>query len=272
MFRRVASCALIAAAVGVASLLAAGCQAPGAVLTGRLTVASTGVNPAGVSVAVYANDSDTVVAQTTTDTQGDYSFLSSSLPDGTYRVLFSSSDWWNHAGDWADATPVTVRGATPVTINETLTPTAASVTGIVTDPAAHPVAGATVVALNPTGTTVATTSSAADGTYDLASVPAGTYVLRFTAPGYTTRYDNSTDTESAAPPVTVADTDVTGIDTTLSAQATITATVTNGSTPIAGISVVAYDQARLGRGRRPLPPPMARSRSPASTPVPSRSS
>jgi uncharacterized protein YjbI with pentapeptide repeats/5-hydroxyisourate hydrolase-like protein (transthyretin family) len=242
MVRRVVSAALIAGAVAVASLLAAGCQTPGAVLKGRLTVAAGGTHPAGVSVAVYSNTTDTVVAQTTTDGQGDYSFVSSTLPDGTYRVLFSTSDWWSHAGDWADATPMVVAAATPVTLDETLTPATGSVAGTVTDLATNPIAGVSVAAVDPTDTTVASTTTAADGTYDFASLPAGPYVIEFTAPGYGTRYNDSTDTRAAAPTVTVGDGSTsTGIDTTLAPQAGITGVVTNGRLPLAGIAVVAYD-------------------------------
>ncbi len=241
MMRRAASVALIAAAVAMASLLAAGCQTPGAVLKGRLTDSSDGSHPVGVSVAVYSNTTDTVAAQTTTDSQGDYSFLSSAVPDGTYRVLFSSSDWWNQVGDWTDATPVAVAAATPVTINETLDPAAGSVAGTVTDPASNPVTGVNVAAVNPSNTTVASTT-ATDGTYGFAALPAGSYVFEFSAPGYTTRYNDNADTRAAAPSVTVSDgSTTTGIDTTLAPQAGITGTVTNGSAPLGGIVVLAYD-------------------------------
>lgn len=75
----------------VAMLVAVGalsaCKPPDAVLSGHLTVLDSGGYVAvGIEVTVYSNASETIVASTTSDGDGDYWFLGDRVPDGMYRV------------------------------------------------------------------------------------------------------------------------------------------------------------------------------------------
>ncbi len=61
------------------------------------------------------------------------------------------------------------------------------VSGAVRDASGVAVAGASVSVATPQGAVVAATRSGADGSFRLAGLPAGTYVLRASAPGFATR-------------------------------------------------------------------------------------
>ena len=238
---------VLVAVVGlaVAGLIFAGCQAPGSVLRGKIST-SAGTHVAGVVVAVYSNVTDEVVAQTTTDGDGDYSFLPTALRDGTYRILFASTDWWQNATKWTDATPVRATVAAPAVIDATVAVATGSVSGTVTNTTTStPAAGVKVAAISTiSGSTIATTTTASTGMYGFGALPAGSYVFEFTGTGLTTRYNSSAFTKAAAPVIAIAGGSVTtGIDTTVAANATITGTVTNGTTGVSGILVVAYDPA-----------------------------
>ena len=145
MLKVVGGIALLALVV---ALLGA-CQAPGSLLRGTLTTPS-GMHVAGVEVTVYSNSTDTVVAQTTTDLDGDYSFLPDVLADGTYRIRFATADWWSGGSNWSDATPVDASVDAPATVNATVTLATGSVSGEVTG-AGQPSAGVQVIAINRRG-------------------------------------------------------------------------------------------------------------------------
>ena len=64
------------------------------------------------------------------------------------------------------------------------------------------------------------------GAYTLTGLYTGTYRVRFTLPGYTTRYSGSTSTAATAPVITVTDgAGVVGVNTNLSNQSSITGNV-----------------------------------------------
>lgn len=234
---RIVTAGLVALALVLAVV---GCQHPDAVLAGRLTVAGSGAHPAGVPVTVYADATETVVARTVTDAQGDYDLLASELPAGTYRIRFSTAHWWDAAADWATATPVAVTGAGRVTVDATLVPDVGIVSGTVTD-AGGAVTGATVTLLSATtGTTVATATTGGDGGYSVA-VPVAPYVVRAAAPGRTTRYHPAAATRAEAAVVEVGSAGATAA-VALAAQSTITGVVTDGTAGVGGIVVAAYDR------------------------------
>ncbi len=232
-------CGLVAAAFALA-----GCQPAGAVLHGRVTDSTSGTNPAGVSVTLFSSTSDTQVATTVTDSQGDYSFMSKNVPDGTYRVRFSSADWWQGASSWSGATDVVASLASPATIDETLALSPGTISGTVTD-GSNGLTGVSVSAIAPsTGSTVATTTSTTGGTYQLPPLPEGSYQVRFSLSGYTTRYSGGATSSATAPLVTVSPgADTAGVGTTLAPQSTISGSVRNGSVGVGNIIVIAYDQA-----------------------------
>ncbi len=221
----------------------AACQPAGAVLHGRVTDSTSGTNPAGVSVTLFSSTSDTQVATTVTDAQGDYSFASTNVPDGTYRVRFSSGDWWQGASSWSGATDVVASVASPARINETLALSPGTISGTVTD-GTNGLTGVTVSAIAPsTSRTIATTLSTTGGSYLLPALPEGTYRVQFSLSGYTTRYSGDATSTATAPLVTVSPgADTTGIGTTLAPQSIISGSVRNGSVGVGSIIVIAYDQ------------------------------
>ncbi len=243
VLRRASGVLVAVVGLALAGLLFTGCQAPGSVLRGKVTT-TTGTHVAGVVVSVYSNNAQTVVTQTTTDSDGDYSFSPAALPDGTYRLLFGTDHWWSNQSDWLFATPVAVSEAAPVVIDATVNVVTGSVSGTVTNTTTSaPASGVKVAALSTiSGSTVATTTTAGDGTYAFGSLPAGDYLFVFTGPGLTTRYNNSALTKATAPVITVAGGSATaGVDTTVATDATITGTVTNGTSGESGIVVGAFD-------------------------------
>jgi hypothetical protein len=251
MHRTMAVVAAVAAVIGAGALLA-GCAPPAVVLRGSLTVAGVGGPAVGVQVTIYSNVDETVIAQTASDASGDYSFDSSKVPPGTYRIRFSDNDWWSAAADWTSATPVALTTTSVTTIDDSLTPATGSVSGTAWRGTAR-VAGAKVEAISTiTGSTVASTTSAADGTYSFGTaaggyasgaLPVGDYRIRFTASGLTTRFSGSVDDESSAPVVTVSNgASVTGIDATLAPEARIQGVVI-GVQPLPGMVVSAYTAA-----------------------------
>ena len=73
------------AAVAAIAVTFAACDTTPLLLRGTVTT-EAGSRAGGVPVVVYADDAETVVAQTTTDMFGGFQFRRSSLPDGTYRI------------------------------------------------------------------------------------------------------------------------------------------------------------------------------------------
>ena len=91
---------------------------------------------------------------------------------------------------------------------------------------------------------VSGTTTVADGTYDLGPLPANTYRVDFTdfSGTYTYEaYDDAADVDSGTDIPVGEDEVVPGIDSTLSTPASIGGTVTNGTDPLEGIYVTAYD-------------------------------
>ena len=135
------------------------------VLRGRLADAETSAGIAGAEVAVIAPDGTEQV--TATDADGRYAF--ESVPEGA-AVRFSSADYG------AAKEPVGER----TEINLTMRPS--FVSGLVTDAAGAPIAGARVAAANGS----AESSTGADGTFRLTGGTNVSEVL-ISAPGYADR-------------------------------------------------------------------------------------
>ena len=235
------------ALVGAAVFLI-GCTSTTVMLQGQLSGADANEVLPGVQVAVLSNTTQTVVVQTVTDATGHYSFDSTQLPAGTYRVRFSDADWWSGAASWSTATPVAVSTSSVTTIDEVLDPATGSVAGTVTA-SSQPLGGALVEAVSTvSGTTVRKTTTASDGTYSFGgaaggyasgALPTGSYRLRFSSPGKTTRYSGSAYDASGAPVIVVTNGgSVSGVDTTLAPQSVITGTVTDGRRALPGLNVV----------------------------------
>ncbi|HET8931701.1 MAG TPA: kelch repeat-containing protein [Acidimicrobiales bacterium] len=225
----------------VAALALAACQPHGAVLQGRITDTSAG-RLAGVQVRMYSSATESVVASTRTDRDGDWSFMPAALADGTYRILFSDDSWWQGATGWADATDVAVAAGSTRVIDATIDAAKGSVAGTVTD-GTDPIAGVQVSARMVLGNkVVAKAVTAGDGTYAFDGLAAGDYRFEFSHSGYTTRYSDGATSPATAPIVTVGDGDsVAGIDTTLVSEASISGTLSDGTAPVDHGLVVVYD-------------------------------
>ncbi|MED4456369.1 carboxypeptidase-like regulatory domain-containing protein, partial [Metabacillus fastidiosus] len=96
-----------------------------ATIQGRLVDAQTGEPIAGAAVITVLSNSGIIVASTQTDQNGQY--VLTGLAPGTYNVVFSAD---NFAGQ---TSTVTLTAGETETINASLTPNPATITGTVTD-------------------------------------------------------------------------------------------------------------------------------------------
>jgi alpha-tubulin suppressor-like RCC1 family protein/5-hydroxyisourate hydrolase-like protein (transthyretin family) len=232
--------ALLALVAGIGLLVA--CQPAGAVLYGRLTEVGTGMPAAGAAVRVYSASSETVVAQTVANADGRYQFLTSALPNGTYRLRFSAADWWNGGGDWSTATDVVVSAATPLHIDVPVTPSLGTLQGEVHSDEGGILGGATVQAVSTrTGEVIATTTQPVGGPYRFESLAAGSYVVRASAPGYAPGYADNAVTSATAWVVVVNPGATTNAPSVwIEHEGLLHGTVTTAAgTPLAGMLVTA---------------------------------
>lgn len=152
------------AAIAALALTLTACDTTPRVLDGTVTT-TNGTLAGAVPVAVYMDSTETLVAETTTNALGQFSFHQSTVPDGTYRLRVADQ-WHPDATTWADAEPLDLTAATPTTIDFTLTANASS-SGTIVHPDLTPAASVLVFARNPAGTIIAHTYTAADGTFTL---------------------------------------------------------------------------------------------------------
>ena len=240
--RRIPKAVAIVFGIACAAALLAACQQPGSVLKGRITsVRGAGVE--GVGVQVYSNTTEELLAQTTTDADGDFSFIPTQLAPGTWRVRYGNFDWWQDAPTWATATPVTGSVDDPAVVNIRTGLINGSASGTVTGPDG-PLAGVTVRAIRvTTGEVEATATSRSDGWFGF-TLAGGSFVLSFEKDGFTTRYNGSALTAETATPISVVvGRGTTGIAAELVPASTITGKVSDGESALAGITVVAVDPA-----------------------------
>jgi hypothetical protein len=146
---------------------------PGATITGSLAASGTGAPVTGENV--YAVSTAGVTVHTTSDGTGAFSF--SGLPAGTYSISAGGDGYVQDVV----ANVVVPTGRRVSNVDLTLA-TAGSISGTVTGPGG-PVAGALVGALGADGATAASATTAADGSYIITGLPAGTYTIDATADG-----------------------------------------------------------------------------------------
>ena len=232
--------------------------APAGHITGTVTNASA-VALANISVNAYASVDDYNNGNqiASTQTSGDGSYDLGSLPTGSYLVEFRDdtngnylTQLYNNEPTIDTANPVAVTaGATTSGINATLAP-AGHITGTVTNASAVALANISVNAYASVddynnGHSIASTGTAADGSYDLGDLPTGSYVVEFrddTNGNYLTQlYNNEPTIDTANPVAVTAGATTSGINATLAPAGHITGTVTNASAvALANIMVVAY--------------------------------
>jgi large repetitive protein len=143
-------------------------------IVGNVKDQSTGVALQGVSVTLEQGPS--VIATTTTNGNGDYSF--SGLNPGSYTLTFSYPNY-----------TTAVRGTQVLSgaisrVELLLTPQPASLSGTVTGSETGPLQGAIVRLTNSTGVAVAVTSTDVNGQYTILAIPPGSYTIGVAADNY----------------------------------------------------------------------------------------
>jgi 5-hydroxyisourate hydrolase-like protein (transthyretin family) len=187
-------------------------------------------------------------------TKADGTYDIGGLPTGTYRVWFRDEagayvgQYYGNTTVWENAADVAVTaGATTSGIDATLA-VAGHVTGTVKDTGGVAVRGIWVSAYRSSGSHWTyegrVNVTAANGTYDLGGLPAGTYRLEFWDENgaYATQYyNNKLNLDMATDVAVTAGATTTGIDATLAAAGHVTGTVKNSAgAPIPGVTVVFY--------------------------------
>ena len=118
------------ALVAVVALGLTACDTGPVLLEGTLRHAETGAPLDGIPVRVYSStEENALVARTRTGEDGSYRVRTGSVPEGTYRVLFSTGSWWDDGDSWSTATDVAVSAGQPVRLDAALVPTMTTVRG-----------------------------------------------------------------------------------------------------------------------------------------------
>ena len=200
----------------------------GASITGTVTV------PAGVDAArvmVEARQESTRESRAVS-LNSDGSYALAGLAGGPYTIHFAGHNsgavdqWYMNASSYATAEIVTLMEGQQLNgINATLV-RGATISGTLTAPAGVTLT-ATIVSAGGDGHT---SPVAADGTYQVVGLPAGSHKLWFSGDGNALpQYYNSATSWDAATSITVSEgEDVTGINATLVKGASISGTVTAG--------------------------------------------
>ncbi len=216
-------------------------------ITGVVTADDTALPLVGVSVYVYESATGGYVNNGNTDASGVYSI---SLPGGTYRVLFNSTDY--HVSEYYNDVPYPMPDShTPVTVvDDTVTPNinaslapGAQIIGTVTDQAsANPLPNISIYATDLDYDYQTWGNTDANGVYTTTpGLPAGSYRVEFRDYNgvYALEYYDDVYLPSQATWIEITSTHRTGIDAALAQAAVITGTVT-GPAPLENIYVSAY--------------------------------
>ena len=174
---RFVSLAALAMVVG----LLAGCDTTPVVLSGTVDASPSGNGVGGVNVAVYADATESVVAETTTNLSGAYVLRASTLPDGSYRVRVGER-WWPDAASWSDADTVALSSASPTTMNVSFDEVG-SLSGGVVDDTGVALQGLEVIAVRVSDSqTVGRAATSASGAFSIPVVDTGTYQVLLVDP------------------------------------------------------------------------------------------
>jgi len=183
---------------------------------------------AGVTVKVFPAAATNGPPTATTQTGGTGNYQFAGLPAGSYKVQFVPSAgsgygtvWYGGSANAEDSSVLDVTAGSHLTwVDAYLTDTSTSLAGTVNHGApGNPVNGATVSLFSPGDTTtpVATTTTAANGSYSFVDLPAGNYLVKFTAATYATQWYYGSKTAADASPLGIqSGTHATGIDAYLS--------------------------------------------------------
>ncbi len=240
---------------GITSNIDAAMQIVGTI-TGTVTAAVGGSPLQGVCVVATETGNGPGYGFTQTLADGTYSITG--LPTGSYTVKFYSSNgctnasnllpqWYDNQSSLSTATPVLVTaGSTTAQIDAAMAP-AGAIQGTVTAAAGGAdLAGICVTATGPGGAGGAATT-AADGTYSIGELPAGSYTVAF-APGCGNTvsvlaqwYQGASTAAGATPVAVAAGSTASGIGAAMPPGGVISGTVTSAAdgTSLPGICVSA---------------------------------
>lgn len=190
---------------------------------------------AGVQVRLFTAAGENV-GTAATDTQGEYAFIA--LPSGDYRLSFAHAHYISQeSAVFAVAAPETVTGDVALVMG-------GKIAGQVTDAASgDPLAGVSVRVFTAAGEAFKSTTSGADGAWEVPGVPAGEYRVRFTRDGYFEQWHEDKAAQPVADPVVVIPPQTAaGIDAALVRGGWLAGTVTRSDTgaPLAGVSVALH--------------------------------
>jgi uncharacterized surface anchored protein len=222
---------------------------PDATVSGTVT---SGVGEAvpGVTVVAQSPVSGTS-GSAVTGADGGYTI--ERLPAGEYTVRFEPNGlhyaerWYDEEESEEEATRLTLSsGEVKAGVDANLPRTASAIRGTVTDGHGQPLAGLEVVVTEGEGGIVGTATTAADGTYIVDGLQAGSYQVEFEPGGadLLPQFYDGAGLASAATPVPVPSDSVVGhIDAVMKPGATITGTVTaEGAAPLGEVDVSVYDE------------------------------
>ena len=225
-------------------------------ISGRVT--GPGGAPAlpGIEASAYRRNGDGWNWVASVETAADGTYVIRGLPAGTYRIQFydESGDHvmesYDGAANLDSGTDIVVPARTTVTGIDAALAEASKISGRVTGPDGTlglPDIQASAHRWNGSGWSwVASDETAADGTYAIGGLTAGTYRVQFddydNGSYQSEAYDDAANLFSGADVVVPATTTVTGIDASLAVAAKIRGTVTgpDGTTRLQGVQVEAY--------------------------------
>lgn len=228
---------------------------PAASISGELTRPGGGA-VSSACVRVYDPDHpEDEIASTSTDPSGHY--LITNLAAGGYKVLFEpgcvqnsdlKDEYYNDKGSFATADTVTLSAGQSNTNVGAVLGDGGSISGTVTDVGSTPLADICVSA-TPVGDGVGGgDTTVADGTYTIAGLDPGSYVVKFedcTSSAHATEYYDDAADFAGADPVTVArEQDVPAVNAALQQNGSIKGTISGPSAePLENICAVAFDAA-----------------------------
>jgi hypothetical protein len=227
--------------------------AAGGQITGTVTNSSS-TPQSGIDIEVF-DSSGNVVGDASTGQDGTYDV--DALATGSYKVGFNlDNDGFNPYLPQYYKNKTTLASATAVAVTAGSTKSAISaklssggvITGTVTDSStSSPLQSAEVDLYNASGNLVASTGTAANGTYSFAGLPTASYKVGFEAGDYLPQFYNNESTLASATAIAVtAGATKSGINAKLVLAGTITGTVTDANSyPLLDIAVSVYNSSGI---------------------------
>lgn len=223
----------------------------GGQISGTVTDASTRAPLQGITVTLYDSGGSSE-GSVQTDANGSYTF--NGLSAGTYQVGFESDDqaylpqFANGEASLDQADPITVGSGQSVPGINAAMQAAGQISGTVTDASSDAaLSGVQVTVYDANGAAAGTAQTAADGSYAVPGLPAGSYTVDFdgsTIGNYQGQYANNESSSATADPVNVAaGQSATNVNAALQTGGLISGTVTDAATqqPLQGVTVTLYD-------------------------------